>query len=138
MRLKPSHRSSPRYRPYANSQRVSPSLSEARAEPRLHSRQEFATRELYHANVLVPPAPAKLPDYIGAVLRCKGVSRLLNSTCVHLLGWIPALPTGIASIATVTAIPKNGMARLSSVRIAPSSFHGHDTIASDAMSSSVS
>ena len=70
MRLKPSHRSSPlsTARQLLTSQSV-PLWSNA--ELYTCSRRESAARLTPHANILMPPDRAKLPDYIEVILYCK-------------------------------------------------------------------
>ena len=78
-----------RYRPDANSLRVSLSRSGERAEPQAHPRQESTAKQFYHANVAALPdrvARVKLPDYIEVILHCKGVSRPLIRRGHILLG----------------------------------------------------
>ena len=97
-----------RYRPDANSLRVSLSRSGERAEPQAHPRQESTAKQFYHANVAALPdrvARAKLPDYIEVILHCKGVSHPLIRRAYILLRSDPD-----AMIASLV-----------------SSFHGHDT-----------
>ncbi len=104
-----NHHTDPlRYRPDANSLRVSLSRSGKRAEPQAHPRQESTAKQFHHANVAALPyrvARAKLPDYIEVILHCKGVSHPLIRRAYILRRSDPD-----AMIASLV-----------------SSFHGHDT-----------
>ena len=99
-----NHHTDPlRYRPDANSLRVSLSRSGKRAEPQAHPRQESTAKQFYHANVAALPdrvARVKLPDYIEVILHCKGVSHPLIRRAYILRRSDP--DAMIASLVTVT------------------------------------
>jgi hypothetical protein len=107
LQLEPSHKSCPlsTVRQLPRSQSV---RSGERAEPRACFPRRSAARLHHRANVLMLPGHAKLPDYIEAILHCKGVSRpliqrasiVLRSDPMHSKGGIdrdghPPLPKNV-------------------------------------------
>ena len=111
-----------RYRSYAGSRRVRPSRSGEQAEPQKNPSRESTARQLYQANILAPPARAKLSDYIEVILHCKAAAsaptRLLrfemHTSCSALLRTFQ----GIASIVTVTPLfQRTGTTHVSFVSI---------------------